>query len=387
MPIYLSIDVSIKGSIFDAKNIFYGRAKAIAIITIVLIITISYGLFFYLQDTNEKRIRNDLVTQQRERQIDLTRTLSQHIGSDLTLISSRLEGLSNSMYLQQGDLTSNKTKGLIESNFLESDNIIDRLLTVNKENVITIDIGPTGERTFAGTNISHRQYVIQPRITLEPFFSAGFMGLDGNYRIALSHPIVNTETGDFIGLIVALIPTEKFFEHYGNIYDIKSQFLVTFDKNGSILAIGANKNFVGEDYFGETVQKFINYNSILNNLTRNLLDGNSGYAVYDYGRGERLTTQSPIFVNDRPTYFIQVVTPSTEIYLKINETLLTQRTETFTLLAGTTAAIVVLIIFLSKWSSLLGTEVKRRTRELEMSYEETKQYLNTVLKEVRKYKK
>jgi hypothetical protein len=66
---------------------------------------------------------------------------------------------------------------------------------------------------------------------------------------------------------------------------------------------------------------------------------------------------------------------------------LTQRIETFTLLAGTTAAIVVLIIFLSKWSSLLGTEVKRRTRELEMSYEETKHYLDTVLKEVQKYKK
>jgi guanylate kinase len=37
------------------------------------------------------------------------------------------------------------------------------------------------------------------------------------------------------------------------------------------------------------------------------------------------------------------------------------------LLAGTTAAIVVLIIFLLKWSNTLQREVKRRTKELESS--------------------
>ena len=40
------------------------------------------------------------------------------------------------------------------------------------------------------------------------------------------------------------------------------------------------------------------------------------------------------------------------------------------LLAGTTAGIVVLIIFLIRWSSNLNDEVKRRTRELNESYKE-----------------
>ena len=39
----------------------------------------------------------------------------------------------------------------------------------------------------------------------------------------------------------------------------------------------------------------------------------------------------------------------------------------FSLLAGTTAAVVVLIIFLIKWSSNLNEEVKRRTNELNES--------------------
>jgi hypothetical protein len=52
------------------------------------------------------------------------------------------------------------------------------------------------------------------------------------------------------------------------------------------------------------------------------------------------------------------------------------------LLASATVAIVLLIVFLSKWSSLLGREVQRRTRELEVSNEETRAHLNLVENEL-----
>jgi hypothetical protein len=52
------------------------------------------------------------------------------------------------------------------------------------------------------------------------------------------------------------------------------------------------------------------------------------------------------------------------------------------LLAGATVAIVILIIFLSKWSTLLGREVQRRTMELELSNEEIRTHLNLVEKEL-----
>ena len=56
--------------------------------------------------------------------------------------------------------------------------------------------------------------------------------------------------------------------------------------------------------------------------------------------------------------------------------------ETFSLLAGATVAIVILIIFLSKWSSLLSREVQRRTMELELSNEEIRDHLTLVEKEL-----
>ena len=165
------------------------------IISIVSIISISYGLFFYFQDITESYIKNNLFAQQRDRQIEATRTLSQHIGSDLGLVEARLESLSNSIYLQQGDLTSNKTKTLMQDSFLNIDSIVDHLFIVNKNNIITVDIAPKGVKNFAGSNVSQREYVLLAEKTLAPVFSSIFMGLDGNYRIGISYPIINRETG------------------------------------------------------------------------------------------------------------------------------------------------------------------------------------------------
>ena len=161
--------------------------------------------------------------------------------------------------------------------------------------------------------------------------------------------------------------------------------MVAFDKNATLLAVGANKDLIGRNFFGEVAQKFINYNEILNNSTRRLLAGNSDYAVYDYGVGERLTTGYPIYINNEPKYFLQIVTPTEQIYSRLGDVLFVQRIQMFSLLAGA-AAIAVLIVLLIKWKVILRKEVKRRTKELEESYDEVKQYLNTVLAELKQNK-
>ena len=69
-----------------------------------------------------------------------------------------------------------------------------------------------------------------------------------------------------------------------------------------------------------------------------ILADNSGYAVYDYGKGERLTTQYPVNVSGEPTYFVQVITPTSTIYSNIDSILAEEWLTMFTLLAGTTAS-------------------------------------------------
>jgi signal transduction histidine kinase len=361
---------------------FSGRkTKELAIIFIISIIVISYGLFFYLQNYTESNIRNSLFEQQKQRQIESTLALSRHISSDLDSIMARLQSLANSVYLQQGDLLSNKTKKLMEQTYIQMNNItkVDRLFILDENNIERSGIVPKGEEAFIGVNFSYRNYVRETKSTLMPIFSDGFVGRDGNYRIAITVPIINIETGKYEGLVGGLIPTTEFFAHYGNIYNIKSNFLVVFDKKGNYIAT-PRIQLLGKNYFANEAQQIFHHNPIQGNLYRQLLEGRPGYAVYDFGIGERLNTGYPILVQGKPTYFVSAVTPTSVIYSQINNVIFTERIEMFSLLAGTTAAIVLLIIFLIKWSSNLNDEVKRRTRELN----ESNKQLNTLTEELKK---
>jgi len=352
---------------------FYGmQTKEVAIIFFISLIVISYGLFFYLQNNTESNIRNSLFEQQKQRQIGSALALSQHIGSDLDSIMARVQALANTVYLQQGNLSSNlssnTTKKLMERMYNQMNNItkVDRLFILDENNIARSSIVPKGEEGFIGTNFSYRDWVMDTKNTLMPIFSDGFVGRDGKYRIAVTEPIINIKTGKYMGLVAALVPTIEFFAHYGNIYNIKSNFLIVFDKKGNYIATPRTQ-LLGKNYFGNQSQQIFHYNPLQYNLYSQLLRGHPGYAVYDFGIGERLNTGYPVVVQGKPTYFVSAVTPTSVIYSQINDVIFTERIEMFSLLAGITAAIVVLIISLIKWSSNLNDEVKRRTRELNES--------------------
>ena len=367
-------------------NISAGRIQHISIISIICIIVLSYSLLFYLQNITEEEVKKSVFEQEINRQRESAKAISEHISSDLNLIMTMLYGLANSVYLQEGDFSSNKAQNLVKEHYDKFSNIINRLLILDNDDIVTINLSPRRSEIFVGADFSFRDWVKETRENLEPIFSNGFER-QGIYRIFITYPIINRTTDEYIGTIGTSIPTVEFFSHYGNIHNVNSRFLVAFDKNATLLAVGANKGLIGKNFFGEVAQKFINYNEILNNSTRRLLAGNSDYAVYDYGVGERLTTGYPIFINSEPKYFLQTVTPTEQIYSQVGDVLFVQRIQMFSLLAGAgAAAIAVLILLLIKWKVILRKEVKRRTRELEESYDEVKQYLNTVLAELKQNK-
>jgi signal transduction histidine kinase len=343
------------------------RIKEIGVISIILIIAFSLGLLVYIQTLTERDIKSNLLLQQKLRQTASTRDISLHIGSDLNLVVGMLDGLANSIYIQQGELSGDNAKKLVGEKYTQFSKVIDGLFLLDKNNIVTLSFSPAGsEGAILGADYSLRDWVVDTRTTLKPVFSDDFER-EGMYTIFISYPIISRETGQFVGIIAASIPTVPFFAHYGNVEHINTQFLVSYDTNGTMLANGAGQTFIGQNFFGNYTQQFIKHNSVLNNLTHTLLAGNPGVGIYDYGRGERLTTGYPIFVNDKPTYFIQVVTPTTQIYSDVKDLLSTEDVKMFTLLVGTFAAISMLVIILIKWNSILDREVKRRTKELDAS--------------------
>jgi signal transduction histidine kinase len=350
------------------KGLFIGRVKEIGIISIISIVILSYGLFFYVQGITENNVKNSLFEQQKDRQLESVLSISQNIESDISLITLMLDGLANSAYFQEGELYSEQAKRLMEEKYRQFDTIVDRLFVLDKNDVVTLSITQSGSETFVGNDLSLRKWISETRNVLRPVFSNGFER-QGIYTIFITYPIINRDSKEYVGMAVTSIPTEKFFSHYGNVRDSNRPFLVAYDKNGTILADGGNDELVGESFFGVTAQESINRDITLNNLTKGLLLGNAGYGVYDYGTGERLVTQSPIFIDGVPLFSIQLVTPSSQIYSQINQVLFTERMKMLSLLGGTSAAVVVLIVFLIKWSSSLDIEVRRRTSELNDSNE------------------
>ncbi|MGA7977827.1 MAG: histidine kinase dimerization/phospho-acceptor domain-containing protein, partial [Nitrososphaeraceae archaeon] len=347
-------------------DLFSSKVRIIGVLSVILIVVFSFGIFYFIQNITENNVKSSLIKEQVQRQLTSTMAISQHIGSDLSLVMAVLDGLGNSAYLQNEELSAEKTKNLIEEKYGLVKNIVDRIFVLDKNDIVTIGLSPEGKDRYLGADFSQRPWVQEAKRTLKPVFSEGFER-QGIYTTFIAIPIINRENSQYLGLIGASIPTESFFAHYGNVHDINSQFLVVLDKKGTLLAVGASKDLVGKNIFGPVVQKFINYNQILNNLTRNLLNGKPGYAIYDYGRGERINTNYPIFVQGQPNYFIQVVTPTNVVFSNIGETLFGERLKSYSLLVGTLIAVAVLIIFLIKWSSTMEKEVVKRTRELKES--------------------
>jgi signal transduction histidine kinase len=346
-----------------------GKLMYIGVISVIIIAVASYGLFFFFQRVNEKSIRESIFEQELERQINSTKSISLHVGSDLRLVTSMLQDLADSIYLQNEMLSGDKVSKVLEEKFNQLNSVtkVDSLLITDNEGIITTHKASEGLETFVSIGISSNEYMKQTKESLQPVYSDGFTGIDGKYRIVITYPITSVDDGHYIGTVVANLPTIEFFKNYGNVNDINSQFLVAFDTKGNLLAVGASGDLVGKNFFDNETQQFINYNNELNNLTQYLLAGNIGYAMYDYGRGERLNTQSPILVGTKPVYFLQVVTPTDRIYLKINSVLFTEGIKMFSLLTGTTAAIIVLVFLLRKWYSVLQEEVTKRTRDLNES--------------------
>jgi signal transduction histidine kinase len=327
-------------------------------------------MFFYFQRQTHEQLNSQLFDEQKERQQVSTQQIANHIGSDLTLVVSTLDGISNSKYLQEGEFYSQEIKQLVTEKYTQMSDRVDSLFVLNSEDIVVGGAGnlTSGRSTIApvGNDLSFRPWVRETRDTSKPVFSEGFEHL-GEYRVIITNPVINRETKQYLGLVGVSIPTVRFFGHYGNVYDVNSQFLAAFDSKGTILAVGANPSIVGLNFFGDVVQNNVNHNPTLYKHTSELLQGVAGYAVYDAGSGARLSTSTPVYVAGSPTYFMQVATPTESIYSQIDP-IITRESERLTLfLAGPTGASAILIVFLLLWNSSLGKEVKKRTRELQES--------------------
>ena len=133
-----------------------GKLMYIGVISVIIIAVASYGLFFYFQRINETSIRESIFEQELDRQIKSTTSISQHIGSDLRLVTAMLQQLADSTYLQNEMLSGDNVTKLLEEKFEQLNTVtkVDSLLITDKEGIITNQEVSKGLKTFVNIDIS-----------------------------------------------------------------------------------------------------------------------------------------------------------------------------------------------------------------------------------------
>jgi signal transduction histidine kinase len=343
-----------------------------SIIISILIFSIAFGLYFFYRGSAEDNVRELLLEQQKQQQIDNTKSLSEQVESDLDRVIMRLELLAREPALQRGELTSQETSSLLkqaESDINSQITPIDTLGLLNSSNIL-VNISPDEQRKYIGLDRSQTEYVQEVNKSWQSYISSGFVGALGRYIIGIGVPITNLETGRHVGIIATAPLTTQFFERYGNILNINTQFIVSLDRDGKYLT-AAPPELVGKDFFGEEVQKLTNGNPDVYRLYENAVRfGEPGSAVFDAGAGERFATAYPVVYGHQGQIMTVILsTPTAAIYSEIENALFIQKLQTIIILTAAASATSALTFFILRRNAALERKVEERAAELRTANE------------------
>ena len=353
------------------------RPLLVSIIISFLIFSIAFGSYFFFRGSAENNVRELLIEQQKQRQIENTKSLSEQIKSDLDRVIMRLQLLAREPALQNEELNTQEASNLLkqaESDINSQITLIDTLGLLNSSNML-VNIAPDEFRKYIGLDRSQTEYVQEVNRSWQPYISSGFTGALGRYIIAIGVPITNLETGKHVGIITTAPLTIQFFERYGNILNIHTQYILALDRNGKYLT-AAPQELVGKDFFGEEIQKLTNGNQDIYRLYENAVKyGQPGSTVFDAGAGEHFATAYPV-VYGRQGQVMSIIlsTPTAAIYSEIENALFIQKLQTIIILTAAASATSALIFFILRRNAALQRKIEERTSELRTANEELRNH-------------
>jgi signal transduction histidine kinase len=341
--------------------------RKFVIIIILTIFTLFYGIFSYLNNLNEKNIKQSLLEQREVTQRIVTKSVANNIDSDLKIIMTTFKGLGNSEIIQKGLFSDNKSKQLMNESYFQINSIIDRLFLVDQNGIIKENIVPNGENRFIGSNLTAiDNWALETTKFHKAGISSGFIGLDGKLRFAITNPIQNRETGQYMGFVGAVVPVEKFFSRYGNIFDINSEFINIYNNEGEIL-VSPRTFLIGKNVFSQQVQQFYKHDETFNRILNEVLNGKASKGIYNVLGKEFLNTGYPVIRDNKTIFAVSIVTQTSDIISSISNLLFLHSLEIFLLLIVLTSSVTILLMLLMHWQKDIHLEVDKRTIDLKES--------------------
>jgi len=339
-------------------------------------ISLSIASFQYSKFTSDEIIKiaaEDIRSNAKIQAHDLERVMVHKLNS----IDDNLEIIANAPSVQGGqfegarvlfDISQDSTSDL--TNFymwLDSEGRIAWLSNINQ----------TTYESVKGTDLSQRPYFIQAKRTLETYYSNAIDSNDNIVRTYISHPIINRETGEFDGVVVAAIRLDTFGTFLQN--ELSSDLQSTFgmiDRKGVIL-YSRDQEIIGKDIFGEEVQAALQaalpdeIRNSFNGFIRRSLEGNAGAGDFTAAGNTTTIAYEPIIVEGEQFGTLYVTAPHQ--FAESVGTLVDQQRNFSTITAvGIGAVAVAIAALVLLWNSRLERTASTRTAELQSKSEELK---------------
>ncbi len=121
-----------------------------------------------------------------------------------------LSGLAATEPFQQGNFTSSEAGALLKQHFGRLGTVMDTLEIVDSSVTVVQQVSAQGLPDRTGQDLSASHYVQQVRFTRQPLYSEAQRGMDGSYRIFVNYPVINRETGNYLGMLSASATAASF---------------------------------------------------------------------------------------------------------------------------------------------------------------------------------
>lgn len=329
------------GNQFGAKMGIGNQGKFFwTLLSIIIISIIVIG--FFINDYTKSNIRNTLLEENSEEQMIMTKGLATSVNSEFQRLLLDMKTISESPQIQLS-LDDEQTRKYLVNRWLQINSVtkISDIFIVDDSFTVVSQVNNEKFR-LVGLNLANIQSIDD--LKNKPEYSGEIISSDGIYRVLVSSPIFDSESGNFKGIVFAIIEPSEIISKYIGIYNIDLSSIMIFDQNKKIV-FSENKDLLGKEYSSYFVQLYFGENKIQNLHYEKIFSGNTESFMFDANRlGEVITTGTPVSIEKKDRFFLFVTTPVDEVVGNIESNLFVEDLKNNLILFIVTVLFIVILM-------------------------------------------